>query len=120
MILKFIKIALTSFPEVGHDGAKEFTAEICCDFLDNRLELRDCSGLLPEDLGICVPPEVAVINPDCKGILRLALKSPVHECLPPRMPDFWCSGVRRCPVVTTTNATQPSLDLPASLRSILL
>ena len=56
-----------SFPEVGHDGAKEFTAEVCRDFLDNRLELWDCSGLLPEDLGICVPPEVVVINPGCKG-----------------------------------------------------
>ena len=58
-----------SFPEVGHDGAKEFTTEVCRDFLDNRLELWDRSGLLPEDLGICVPPEVALINPDCKGIL---------------------------------------------------
>ena len=41
-----------SFPEVGHDGAKEFTAEVCRDFLDNRLKLWDRSGLLPEDLGI--------------------------------------------------------------------
>ena len=58
-----------SFPEVSHVGAKEFTAEVCRDFLNNRLELWDRSGLLPEDLGICVPPEVVLINPDCKGIL---------------------------------------------------
>ena len=81
MILKFIKIALTriqndhvkleknfaSFPEVGHDGAKDFAAEVYRNFLNDCLELRDCSGLLPEDLGICVPPEVVVINPGCKG-----------------------------------------------------
>ena len=81
MILKFIKITRTrirndhvkleknfaSFPEVGHDGAKDFAAEVYRNFLDDCLELRDCSGLLPEDLGICVPPEVVVINPGCKG-----------------------------------------------------
>ena len=81
MILKFIKIALTriqndhvkleknfaSFPEVGHDGAKDFAAEVCRNFFDDCLELRDCSGLLPEDLGIYIPPEVVVINLGCKG-----------------------------------------------------
>ena len=69
MILKFIKIALThiqndrvkleknfaSFPKVGHDGAKDFAAEVFRNFLDDCLELRDLSGLLPEDLSICVP-----------------------------------------------------------------
>ena len=78
MILKFIKIALTriqnyrvkleknfaSFPKVGHDGAKDFAAEV---FLDDCLELRDLSGLLPEDLGIYIPLEVVVTNPGCKG-----------------------------------------------------
>ena len=34
-----------SFPEVRHD---------------DRLELRDRIGLLPEDLGVCVSPEVEV------------------------------------------------------------
>ena len=46
---------------------KDFATEVYRNFLDNCLELRDCSGLLPEDLGICVPPEVVVINPGCKG-----------------------------------------------------
>ena len=81
MILKFIKIALmriqndrdkleknfASFLKVGHDGAKDFAAEVFRIFLDDCLELRDLSGLLPEDLSICVPPEVVVINPGCKG-----------------------------------------------------
>ena len=56
-----------SFPEVGRDGAKDFAAEVCRNFFDDCLELRDCCGLLPEDLGVCVPLEVAVINPGCKG-----------------------------------------------------
>ena len=81
MILKFIEIALTpiqndrvkleknfaSFPKVGHDGAKDFAAEVFRNFLDDCLELRGLSGLLPEDLSICIPPEVVVINPGCKG-----------------------------------------------------
>ena len=81
MVLEFIKIALTRiqidrcqtrdklriFPEVGRDGAKDFAAEVCRNFFDNRLELRDCCGLLPGDLGVCIPLEVAVINPGCKG-----------------------------------------------------
>ncbi len=119
MILRFIKIALSvfemtalkletnfaSFPEVGHDGAKDFAAEVCRNFLNNRLELRDHHGLLPEDLSVHVPPEVVVINPDCKGAMDSppALRSPFHESLPPRMPYFQCSGVRRRPVVTTTD-----------------
>ena len=69
MILKFIKIALTriqndrvklkknftSFPKVGHDGAKDFAAEVFRNFLDDCLELRDLSGLLPEDLSRAYP-----------------------------------------------------------------
>ena len=111
-----------SFPEVSHDGAKEFLAEVCCNFLDNRLELRDHRGLLPEDLSVHLPLEIEVINPDCKGAMDSppALRSPVHVSLPPRTPDFQCREVRRHPVVTTNYATQPSLDLLALLRSILL
>ena len=48
-----------SFPEVGHDGRKAFAAEVRRDFLDDCLELRDRCGLRPEDLGVCVAPEVA-------------------------------------------------------------
>ena len=49
-----------SFPEVGHDGAKDIAAEVFRDFLDDRLELRDRCGLLPEDFGVCVSPEVVI------------------------------------------------------------
>ena len=97
-----------SFPEVSHDGAKDFAAEVCRNFLDDRLELRDHRGLLPEDLSIHIPPEIEVINPDCKGAMDSppALRSPVHESAPPRMSDFpWCSGGWRHPIVTTTDVT---------------
>ena len=73
-----------SFPEVGHDGARDFAAEVYRNFLDDYLELRDSSGLLPEDLGICVSPEVVVINPGCKGGHRFSpLRLPAHETSPP-------------------------------------
>ena len=69
MILKFIEIALTpiqndrvkleknfaSFPKVGDDGAKYFAAEVFRNFFNDCLELRDLSGLLPEDLSILTP-----------------------------------------------------------------
>ena len=112
-----------SFPEVGHDGGKAFAAEVGRDFLDDCLELRDRCGLRPEDLGVCVPPEVAVINQGCKGAADSspALRSPAHESVPPRMSDFpqWSGGQHR-PIVTTTDATQSTLNLTALLRSILL
>ena len=112
-----------SFPEVGHDGGKAFAAEVGHNFLDDCLELRDRCGLRPEDLGVCVPPEVAVINQGCKGAADSspALRSPAHESVPPRMSDFprWSGGQHR-PIVTTTDATQSTLNLTALLRSILL
>ena len=112
-----------SFPEVGHDGGKAFAAEVGRDFLDDCLERRDCCGLRPEDLRVCVPPEVAVINQGCKGAADSspALRSPAHESVPPRMSDFpWWSGGQHRPIVTTTDATRSTLNLTALLRSILL
>ena len=75
MVLEFIKIALTRIQidrcqtrdKLRIFGAKDFAAEVCRIFFDDCLELRDCFGLLPEDLGVCVPLEVAVINTGCKG-----------------------------------------------------
>ena len=104
-----------SFPEVSHDGAKDFAAEVCPDFLDDRLKLRDHCGLMSEDLRLHTPRSSnrGVINLGCKGATDspLALRSPARETLPPRTPGFpQCSGVRRRPVATTTDTAQTSVQ----------
>jgi len=57
-----IETNFASFPQVDHDGAKAFSVEVGREFFDDCLELRDRCGLRPEDLSVCAPPEVAVIN----------------------------------------------------------